>query len=227
MTDNVENPRVENPRGEEGGRPGDPAASSAGDGGSQATIDLALQVANVAALVSAARRSADESKCKELQDRLALAQAKLLERQSTPEGLLLFLDVMQGLLRGDDVSALAGDLPAAYRAVYEQLVGETVGGAPETGVPEGTMTVREVLDEVTHNVVLAMVRGTFDQRRRMADTLLVMEQESLERSDLEGLRGLLQAARLLLQGADPTPVADQLRGPFKARWDEIMEAIQE
>ena len=195
--------------------------------GGQSTIDLALQVANVAALVSAARRSADESKCSELAARLAQAQVRLLEQERTPEGLILFLDVMQGLLNGDESGpcpalALAADLPAAYRAVYEQLISEV-----QTQDDEGTLTVRQVMDEVSNNVILAMVRGNFDQRRRMADTLMVMEQESLVRPDLEGLRGLLQAARLLLQGADPTPIASQLQGPFKARWQEILEAIQE
>jgi hypothetical protein len=205
---------------------GDPVGSGYAEdapaGGGQAAIDLALQVANVAALVSAAMRSADQEKRDELEARLALAQARLLEQKGTPEGLILFLAVMRGLLRGEDMSAQAGDLPAPYRAVYAQLMDEA-----EADGQEGTLTVREVLDEVTHNVILALVRGNFDQRRRMADTLLVMEQESRQRPDLAGLRHLLQAARLLLKGADPTPVASRLRGPFKARWEEILEAIQE
>jgi hypothetical protein len=205
---------------------GDPVGSGRADdapaGGSQATIDLALQVANVAALVSAARRSADEEKRDELEARLALAQARLLEQPGTPEGLILFLAVMRGLLRGEDMSAHAGALPSAYRAVYVQLMDEA-----EADGEEGTLTVGEVLDEVTHNVILALVHGNFDQRRRMADTLLVMEEESRRRPDLAGLRHLLQAARLLLKGADPTPVANRLRGPFKARWEEILEALQE
>lgn len=205
---------------------GDPVDSGRADdapaGGSQATIDLALQVANVAALVSAARRSADEEKRDELEARLALAQARLLEQPGTPEGLILFLAVMRGLLRGEDMSAHAGALPSAYRAVYVQLMDEA-----EADGEEGTLTVGEVLDEVTHNVILALVHGNFDQRRRMADTLLVMEEESRRRPDLAGLRHLLQAARLLLKGADPTPVANRLRGPFKARWEEILEALQE
>jgi hypothetical protein len=205
---------------------GDPVGSERADdapaGGSQATIDLALQVANVAALVSAARRSADEEKRDELEARLALAQARLLEQPGTPEGLILFLAVMRGLLRGEDMSAHAGALPSAYRAVYVQLMDEA-----EADGEEGTLTVGEVLDEVTHNVILALVHGNFDQRRRMADTLLVMEEESRRRPDLAGLRHLLQAARLLLKGADPTPVANRLRGPFKARWEEILEALQE
>jgi hypothetical protein len=205
---------------------GDPVGSERADdapaGGSQATIDLALQVANVAALVSAARRSADEEKRDELEARLVLAQARLLEQPGTPEGLILFLAVMRGLLRGEDMSAHAGALPSAYRAVYVQLMDEA-----EADGEEGTLTVGEVLDEVTHNVILALVHGNFDQRRRMADTLLVMEEESRRRPDLAGLRHLLQAARLLLKGADPTPVANRLRGPFKARWEEILEALQE
>jgi hypothetical protein len=197
-------------------------ADDAATGGGQATIDLALQVAHVAAQVSAALRSADEEGRDKLEARLALAQARLLERQSTPEGLFLFLAVMRGLLRGEDMSAQASHLPTAYRAVYAQLVDEA--GVDDQ---EGTLTVREVLDEVTRNVILALARGNFDQRRRMADTLLVMEQESRQRPDLAELRHFLQAARLLLKGADPTPITDRLRGPFKAHWEGILEAIQE
>lgn len=213
MIDREERPQGGKPAGPPAG--GEPASPPAG-------IDLALQVANVAAQVSVALRSANEGKRDELETRLALAQARLQEQSDAPGGLVLFLSVMQGLLRGQDVSEPADDLPPAYRAVYEQLVSE-VAPSPD----EGTLTVREVMDEVTDNVILALTRGTFDQRRRMADTLLAMEQESLDRPDLVGLRGLLQAARLLLQEADPTSVADQLRGPFKARWEEILEAIQE
>jgi hypothetical protein len=186
----------------------------------QATVNLALQVANVAAQVSAAMRSDDEEKRDELETRLALAEARLLDRQATPEGLTDFLGVMRGLLTGEDVSALVDDLPVAYRAVYRQLAGEI-----EAGKDEGELTVGQVLDEVTHNVILALARGTFDQRRRMAETLLAMEQESGERPDLGGLRDLLHAARLLLQEEDPTPVAEGLTGPFKARWEEILDAI--
>jgi hypothetical protein len=199
-----------------------PQDSPAGGLGSETTVSLAVQVANVAAQVSSARRSRDESKRDELETRLALAQARLQEQPDTPEGLVLYIGVMRGLLNGDDMSEEAANLPASYRAVYEQLVSET-----KAGQDEDTLTVREVLDEVTHNVILALVHGSFDQQRQMAHTLLVMEQESLERPDLEGLRGLLQAARLLLEGEDPTPVADQLRGPFKDRYQEILDAIQE
>jgi hypothetical protein len=184
--------------------------------------NLALQVANVAAQVSAALRSEDEDQREELERRLALAEARLRERQTMPEGLVRFLDVMQGLLRGDDMSALAGELPQAYRAVYEQLVGEL-----EAANDEGPLTVREVLDEVTHNVILALTRGTFDQQQQMAATLLAMERESGERPDLGGLRDLLRAACLLLAGEDATPVANRLTGPFRARWEEILEALQE
>jgi hypothetical protein len=191
-----------------------------GQADGQATVNLALQVANVAAQVSAAMRSDDEEKRYELETRLALAQARLIERQTTPEGLTDFLGVMRGLLTDEDVSALADDLPVAYRAVYQQLVGE-IGASKD----EGELTVGQVLDEVTRNVILALVRGTFDQRRRMAETLLAMEQESGERPDLGELRDLLHAARLLLMEEDPTPVAEGLTGPFKARWEEILEAI--
>jgi hypothetical protein len=201
--------------------PGEEEEVGGAPSGAEEKISLAVQVAQVAAQVSAVRRAGDEEAKDELASRLALAQARLRQQADTPEGLALFLDVMQGVLRGKDVSAQADDLPTAYRAVYEQLIEEA-----QTGGQEGSLTVREVLDEVVHNVILALVRGTFDQRRRMADTLLIMAEESRGRSDLAGLHDLLQAARLLLQGVDPTPIADQLRGPFRARWEEILTAAQ-
>jgi hypothetical protein len=89
------------------------------------------------------------------------------------------------------------------------------------------MTVRQVLDEVAHNVVLAMSGGTLTHRLRMANTLLAMQQEARDRPDLSGLCDLLQAARILLQGDDPSVVADQLSGPFRSKWDEILEAVGE
>ncbi len=52
---------------------------------------------------------------------------------------------------------------------------------------EGDLTVGQVLDEVSHNVVLALKQGTFDQRRQMADTLQIMAEESRRRPDLSGL----------------------------------------
>jgi hypothetical protein len=184
-------------------------------------VDLALQVANVAAQVSAAMRSNNQDKRDELQVQLALAQRRL-EEQGAPPGLIPFLAVMQGLLSGADVSPLVADLPPSYRAVYQQLVDEL-----HMEDEEGALTLREVLDEVTHNVIVTMVRGTFDQKRRMADTLLAMQEESRHRPDLAALRDLLQAARLLLLDEDPTPVADRLRGPFREQWETIADATQE
>jgi hypothetical protein len=76
-------------------------------------------------------------------------------------------------------------------------------------------------------VILAMSNGTLTHRLRMASTLLAMQQEAADRPDLAGLCDLLQAARILLQGDDPDLVADQLRGPFRAKWDEILAAVGE
>jgi hypothetical protein len=84
-----------------------------------------------------------------------------------------------------------------------------------------------VLDEVARNVTLAMSGGTLTHRLRMANTLQAMQQEAADRPDLSGLRDLLQAARVLLQGDDPAPFAEQLRGPFAAKWQEILEAVGE
>ena len=191
------------------------------DAQGRATVDLALQVANVAARVSAAMRSKDPGKRDELQAQLALAQGRL-EEQGAPPGLIPFLIVMQGLLCAEDVSSLAGELPASYRAVYQQLVDEL-----DMEDADGALTVREVLDEVTHNVIVAMVRGTHDQKRRMAETLLAMQEESRGRPDLAALRDLLQAARLLLLEGDPAPAADRLRGPFREQWEAILDATRE
>jgi hypothetical protein len=186
------------------------------DDESQARVNLALKVAQVAAQVSTALRGSDQDARDELESRLAMAQ----ERLEIP-----FLAVMCGLLRGEDVSDLASELPVSYRAVYVQLVNETQPS--ESGRESGTMTVRQVLDEVARNVILAMSNGTLTHRLRMADTLLAMQQEAADRPDLAGLCDLLQAARTLLQGDEPGPVADQLRGPFRNKWDEILAAVGE
>jgi hypothetical protein len=200
---------------------GGPTGSVPTDAQGRATVDLALQVANVAAQVSAAMRANNPDKRDELRAQLALAQGRL-EEQGAPPGLIPFLTVMQGLLQGEDVSPLVDELPTSYRAVYQQLVDEL-----QMEDADGVLTLREVLDEVTHNVIVAMVRGTFDQKRRMADTLLAMQEESRSRPDLAALRDLLQAARLLLLGEDPTPVADRLHGPFLEHWETILDATQE
>jgi hypothetical protein len=191
---------------------------------SQAKVNLALQVAQVAAQVSAALQSEDQAVRDELNGRLAMAQERL-EQQGAPAGLIPFLAVMCGLLRGEDVSELAAELPVSYRAVYAQLVNET---QPASSADEGgSMTVRQVLDEVAHNVILAMSGGTLTQRLRMANTLLAMQQEAADRPDLSGLCDLLQAARILLQGDDPSAVTDQLRGPYRNKWGDILAAVGE
>jgi hypothetical protein len=134
---------------------------------------------------------------------------------------------MRGLLRGEDVSELADALPASYRAVYLQLQLELDNETRPTEGEEGSMTVREVLDEVARNVVLAMSNGTLTQRLRMANTLLAMQQEAADRPDLAGLCDLLLAARILLQGDDPSEAAEALRGPFMDKWQEILAAVDE
>lgn len=189
---------------------------------SQARVNLALQVAQVAAQVSTALRHEDPDARTELADRLEMAQERL-EQQGAPVGLIPFLAVMDGLLRGEDVSELAGMLPASYRAVYAQLLTET---QPAAGSGEGgSMTVRQVLDEVSHNVILAMSGGTLAHRLRMANTLLAMQREAADRPDLSGLCDLLHAARILLQGDDPGPVAEDLREPFLLTWEKILAAV--
>jgi hypothetical protein len=185
-----------------------------------AKVNLALQVAQVAAQVSTVLRDQDEDARDELESRLAMAQERL-EQQGAPAGLIPFLAVMRGLLRGEDVSELAAELPASYRAVYGQLVNET-----QSGDEGASMTVGEVLDEVARNVILALSGGTLTHRLRMADTLLAMQQEARDRPDLSGLCDLLLAARILLQGDDPGDVAAQLRGPFRNKWDEILAAVE-
>jgi len=192
------------------------------DDESQIRVNLALQVAQVAAQVSAALHGQDPDARVELAARLEMAEERL-EQQGAPAGLIPFLAVMRGLLSGEDVSELAAELPASYRAVYAQLINETQP-AGDSGA-SGSMTVRQVLDEVARNVILAMSGGTLTQRLRMADTLQAMQREAAERPDLSGLCDLLQAARILLQGDDPGLVADELRGPFLAKWEEILAAV--
>jgi len=187
----------------------------------QVRVNLALQVAGIAAQVTAALRSGDDVQRAKLERTLAEAQAQL-DRGPSPEGLPLFIDVMRGLLRGEDVSADAQDLPESFRAVYHQVVDE-MHHAQE----EGPLTVRQVLDEVSHNVIVAMRQGSYGQRRMMANTLLQMERESAHRPDLATLVHFLQAARALLQDEDWAEPASQLTGPFQARWEQILEALRQ
>lgn len=194
------------------------------DDESQAKVNLALQVAQVAAQVATVLRSQDRDARRELVGRLEMAEERL-ELQGAPPGLIPFLAVMRGLLSGEDVSELAADLPASYQAVYAQLISETQPAGE--GGEDGSMTLRQVLDEVTRNVILAMSGGTLTQRLRMANTLLAMQQEAADRPDLSGLCDLLQATRILLQGDDPGPIAEQLSGPFLQRWQEILAAVDD
>jgi hypothetical protein len=189
-------------------------------------VNLAVQVAQVAAQVSAALRSPDRAPRDELEERLGMAQERL-EQQGAPAGLIPFLAVMRGMLRGEDVSELGDALPVSYRAVYLQLQLEAGEEAHAAEGEDGAMTVREVLDEVARNVALAMTNGTLTQRLRMANTLLAMQQEAADRPDLAGLRDLLLAARILLQGDDPSEAAEALRGPFLDKWEEILAAAGE
>ena len=144
----------------------------------QAEIDLAMQVANIATLVTGALRSEDASARSELVGRLTVARDRL-EETAAPPGLVPFIDVMCGLLEDQDVSARDDELPGAYRAVYEQIVDEM-----QVQDDEEELTLRQVLDEVTHNVILAMKHGSLDQRRMMANTLLRMQHESVRRNGI-------------------------------------------
>jgi hypothetical protein len=184
-------------------------------------VNLAVQVAHIAAQVSTALAAADSAKKSELESKLTLARERL-EQKGAPPGLIPFIDVMRGLLIGRDMSAEARNLPPAYYAVYEQLIDDQ----KQRG-DEGSLTVGQVLDEVTQNVILALKRGTFDQRRHMADTLLIMAEESKRRPDLLGLVDFLTAARILLQGGDPLPVEAQLEGPFRDKWNQLLAGLRE
>ena len=185
----------------------------------QIRVDLAAQVAGIAAQVTAALRKGDRETQRALRNTLLKAQLQLRAGPS-PEGLIPFIDVMRAMLAGEDVSASVAPLPDAYRAVVAQMIGEV---EEEQGI---TLTVRDVLDEVSHNVVMAMRHGTYAQRRLMANTLLRMERESEARPDLDSLVAFLEAARNLLQDEDWAQPASTLRGPFQARWEELLESVR-
>jgi hypothetical protein len=184
-------------------------------------LSLDTEVARIAALVSEALRSGNQQRREELGARLELAQERLAER-GAPEGLIPFLEMMRGLLSAGDVSAHLQDLPQTYRALYEQIM-DDVG----TREQEEQLTVRQVMDQVSQNAVLAIKHGTFDQRRQMADTVLMMEEASRKRPDLAALSGFLVAIRVLLKGGDPSSFEERLTGPFRERWDEIRRILDE
>lgn len=184
-------------------------------------VNVAMQVAGIAAQVSAALRANNQARHEELEHKLALAQSQL-DPLDSPPGLVAFIDVMRGLLRGDDVAARAGGLPSAYRAVYEQVACSRAD--PQS---EGELTVRQVMDEMAHNVITVMRFGTFDQRQQMIDVLSRMQRECAQLSYLSALSDLVKAARVLLEGGDPSALAAQLKGPFRDKWDQILSAIEE
>ena len=68
----------------------------------QVRVNLAVQVAGIAAQVSTALRSGDADMCGELEAKLGRARDQM-QRGAAPGGMVPFLDVMCGLLRGDDV----------------------------------------------------------------------------------------------------------------------------
>jgi hypothetical protein len=187
----------------------------------QVRVNLAMQVAGIAAQVSAALQSGDTDRCDELVQRLTQARVQL-QRGTAPEGLVPFIEVMCGLLRGDDVSARAEELGTSYRAVYDQVVDEV-----REPVGEGELTLGEVLAEVAYNVIALVRHGTGPQQSMMAQTLLKMQQESQRRPDLQELIVFLSAARALLLDEDPSPYASQLSGPFQAEWEEILNGLNE
>jgi hypothetical protein len=185
-------------------------------------VNLAMQVAGIAAQVSAALGSGNAENRQELADKLALAQGQLQQGQA-PDGLVPFIDVMCAMLRGEDASARANKLQAAFRAVYDRLVQETQA---QQDPMVGDLTVRQVLDQVAHNAVLVMKQGSYAQQRMMANTLLRMQQESATRPDLEALVHFLEAVGALLQDEDWAPPASRLQGPFQAKWEEILNQLQ-
>ncbi|MBN1640266.1 MAG: hypothetical protein JXA09_03445 [Anaerolineae bacterium] len=185
----------------------------------QVRVNLAVQVASIAAQVTAALRSGDQETKHKLRNTLLKAQLQL-RAGPAPEGLISFIDVMRGMLVGEDVSTIVPPLPDAYRAVVAQMIGEIEHD------DEVSLTLRDVLDEVTHNVTVAMRHGSYAQRRLMANTLLRMERESEQRPDLAGLVSFLEAARALLQEEDWTQAASALRGPFQAQWEDLLELLR-
>jgi hypothetical protein len=183
-------------------------------------VNVALQVAAIAAQVTSALQSDDSDRCNELESKLALAQNQL-DPLDAPPGLVPFLDVMRGVLRGDDVSGHASGLPPSYRAVYEQVV-DSIAVEQD----EGELTVREVMDQVVRNVIAVMQSGTFDQRQQMIDLLFKMQQESEQRPHLVPLANLTQAARILIDGGDPSAIVSSLQGPYREQWDRIALALE-
>jgi hypothetical protein len=187
----------------------------------QVRVNLALQVAGIAAQVTTALRADDAATRATLERTLSQAQEQL-QQGPAPEGLPLFIKVMRGLLRGEDVSDQAAELPASFQAVYDQVVDEVQHVQEE----EGLLTVGEVLDQVSQNVVVAMRQGSYAQRRMMANTLLRMQRESAQRPDLASLVDFLEAAQALLQDEDWAEPASRLTGPFQQRWTQILEALR-
>ncbi len=188
----------------------------------QVRVNVALQVAGIAAQTTAALQSGQTERCAELERKLARVQSQL-DPLNSPPGLVAFIDVVRGLLRGQNVSARAGGLPPSYRAVYEQMV----DSISHTNQPDdGELTLRQVLDEVTHDVIVTMQYGTWTQRQEMAGVLFKMRQESANRLYLLDLTDFLEAAQALLEGQDPANAAARLRGTFRDKWAQILDTTE-
>jgi hypothetical protein len=183
-------------------------------------VNVALQVAGIAARVTAAMQSDSSDERDELESKLALAQSHL-DPMDAPPGLVPFIDVMRGLLRGDDVAARAGGLPPSYRAVYEQVVDSI-----QAHEDEGELTVRQVMEQVVDNVIAVIRSGTFDQRQQMIDVLYKMQQEAEQRPHLSALGGFTQAARILLEGGDASAIVSELPAPYQEQWGRLAEAAE-
>ena len=187
----------------------------------QVKVNLANQIAGIAAQVTSALRSGNADQRNALESKLALARDQL-QQGTAPDGLIPFIDIMCGLLRGEDTSLLVDNLLPAYRAVYDQVIDET-----RQREDDSELTLGQVLDQVSHNAVLAIRQGTYAQRRLMANTLLKMQRESARRPDLGALIDFLEAIRALLQDEDWAPFASRLQGPFQERWEVILTALLE
>ncbi len=187
----------------------------------QVRVNIALQVAGIAAQVVSAMKSGSDARRDELESKLTAAQNHL-DPVDAPPGLVPFIDVMRGILRGENVAARAGGLPPTYRAVYDQVV-----DAVEAPEDEGELTVRQVLDEVTHNVITVLKFGSYDQQQQLIDVLEKMQRESDPRPHLSLLATFVQAARLLIQGDDPAPVAAKLDGVYRTKWEQIVNALDQ
>ena len=177
-------------------------------------------LAGLAQSVAEALRSEDEAAREKLAGQLETLAAQVPPKQ---EGLHRLLGVLQGMLRGEDVTAQAAALCGAYRGTYEAVQALATGEMreePEGDQGEGTALDR-VLDKIVNDTIFVMTQGNPAQRGQLWEALGQLRLQVVGQAELSGFAAFLDAVRQLLEGRRKPQV--ELEPPFDEAWRKIVE----